>query len=182
MININIIVAYCKNNGIGYENTLPWYVKSDLRKFKLKTIGNKNNAVIMGKNTYNSLKNKFLVDRDNLILSSSIQIDKIINNNLIKTFSNINILEKFIKEKNYDEIWVIGGEQIYKLFMQENDLFKLNYIYVTFIDKDIKCDTFFPNIDYSNFKFISQEIHKNESNESNENNYFIFDRVYKKII
>tara|TARA_Y100000816_G_C26102256_1_gene584544 strand:- start:689 stop:1228 length:540 start_codon:yes stop_codon:yes gene_type:complete len=179
MININIIVAYCKNNGIGYKNTLPWYIKSDLKNFKLKTIGNKNNAVIMGKNTYNSLKNKFLVNRDNLILSSSIHIDKITNNNLIKTFSNINTLEKFIKEKNYDEIWVIGGEKIYKLFMGENDLFQLNYIYVTFIDNDIECDTFFPNIDYSKFKFVSQEIH---NTENNLNNYFIFDRVYKKIV
>ena len=153
MININIIVAYCKNNGIGYKNTLPWYIKSDLKKFKNKTIGNKNNAVIMGKNTYNSLKNKFLVDRDNLILSSSMNIDKMNDNNLIKTFSNINILEEFIKEKNYDELWVIGGEEIYKLFMKKNELFKLNYIYITFIDKDIECDTFFPEFDKNNTNF-----------------------------
>lgn len=178
MININIIVAYCKNNGIGYKNTLPWYIKSDLMKFKLKTIGNKNNAVIMGKNTYNSLKNKFLIDRDNLILSSSINIDKKINNNLIKSFSNINNLEEFIKQKKYDELWVIGGEQIYKLFMQEDNLFKINYIYITYIDKSIDCDAFFPNIDYSNFKFVSQEIH---NTDNNLNNFTIFDIVYKNI-
>ncbi len=183
MININIIVAYCKNNGIGYKNTLPWYIKSDLIKFKLKTIGNKNNAVIMGKNTYNSLKNKFLIDRDNLILSSSINIDEKNKNNLIKSFSNINKLEEFIKEKNYDELWVIGGEQIYKLFMEEDKLFKINYIYVTYINKIIECDTFFPNINYSNFKFVSQEIHNTNisNNNTNLNNYIVLDIIYKSI-
>ena len=46
-MNINIIVAYCKNNGIGYNNNMPWKIKSDLQKFKSMTIGNNNNAIIM---------------------------------------------------------------------------------------------------------------------------------------
>ena len=52
---VNIIVAYCKNNGIGINNSLPWSIKSDMKKFKDYTTGNGNNAVIMGKNTYNSI-------------------------------------------------------------------------------------------------------------------------------
>ena len=56
-MNINIIVAYCKNNGIGFENKMPWHIKSDLKKFQKLTIGNGNNAIIMGKNTYNSILN-----------------------------------------------------------------------------------------------------------------------------
>ena len=51
-MNINIIVAMCKNNGIGYKNNLPWRISSDLKKFRKLTIGNKKNAIIMGKNTW----------------------------------------------------------------------------------------------------------------------------------
>ena len=61
--NINLIVAMCKNNGIGYNNELPWKILSDLKKFKKLTQGKGNNAVIMGKNTYESIK-KSLPNRD----------------------------------------------------------------------------------------------------------------------
>ena len=43
---VNIIVAYCKNNGIGKDNTLLWNIKEDMAKFKRLTTGNKNNAII----------------------------------------------------------------------------------------------------------------------------------------
>ena len=46
---VNIIVAYSKNNGIGINNTLPWKITSDLKKFKNLTTGNNNNCIIMVK-------------------------------------------------------------------------------------------------------------------------------------
>ena len=117
-MNINIIVAYCKNYGIGIKNDLPWKIKSDILKFRKLTIGNKNNAIIMGKNTYLSLNCDGLKCRDNLILSTSLNIDKTISNkqnkkNSVKSFENIEIMEKYIKTKNYDELWIIGGSYIY---------------------------------------------------------------------
>ena len=72
--NINLIVAICNNNGIGYKNTLPWKIPTDLKKFKKLTQGKGNNAIIMGKNTYESIK-KSLPNRDNLILSTQLEID-----------------------------------------------------------------------------------------------------------
>ena len=60
--NINLIVAMCKNNGIGYKNELPWKISSDLKKFKKLTQGKGNNAVIMGKNTYESIKNHYIIE------------------------------------------------------------------------------------------------------------------------
>ena len=59
---VNIIVAYCNNNGIGKDNSLVWNIKTDMAKFKKLTIGNANNAVIMGKNTFISLNNEKIVD------------------------------------------------------------------------------------------------------------------------
>jgi dihydrofolate reductase len=175
--NINLIVALCKNNGIGYENTLPWKISSDLKKFKKLTQGKGNNCIIMGKNTYESIK-KSLPNRDNLILSTQLEIDKIHNENKItKSFNNLNSLHDFIKLKNYDEIWVIGGSQIYDLFLNNyiNNELKVNNIYVTYIDKEYICDTFFPKIDYNTYRFMSQEIHNTENEELK---YTIFDRLY----
>ena len=115
---VNIIVAYCNNYGIGKENGLVWNIKTDMAKFKKLTIGDTNNAVIMGKNTFLSLHNENgLTQRDNLILSKSITIDKQNGKNRVKTFSSIQLLESFVKLQNYTKVWIIGGEQIYKLFL-----------------------------------------------------------------
>ena len=164
--NINLIVAICKNNGIGYKNTLPWKISSDLKKFKKLTQGKGNNAIIMGKNTYESIK-KSLPNRDNLILSTQIEIDKIHNENKItKSFNNLNLLHDFIKLKNYDEIWIIGGSQIYDLFLNNtNEMLKVNKIYISYIDKEYDCDTFFPKINNNIYRFMSQEIHETDNDE-----------------
>ena len=180
-MNINIIVALCKNNGIGINNTLPWKIKSDLKKFRNLTIGNGNNAVVMGKNTWLSINSKGLVKRDNLILSSTLEINEdISNNNISKSFNTINELEDFAKNKKYDNIWIIGGESIYKYFLNEyhnrNNICKL---FVTYIDTELECDTFFPKIDTNKFSFISKSIHKSEPNIFDFN---IFDKIYKSRI
>ena len=158
-MNINIIVAYCKNNGIGLNNSLPWKISSDLKKFKNLTIGNGNNAIIMGKNTWLSLNSSPLTKRDNLILSNTLDIDKTCNTNIVKSFKNIEELKDFIYLKSYSDVWIIGGEQIYKLFI-DNNILKVNKIYVTFIDEIFNCDTYFPIIDLQKFHFKSISIHE----------------------
>ena len=63
-----LIVAVCKHNGIGYRDTLPWKIKEDLKHFSKLTKGNGKNAIVMGKNTWNSIGGSPLPKRDNLIL------------------------------------------------------------------------------------------------------------------
>tara|TARA_B100000945_G_C20114735_1_gene471966 strand:- start:28 stop:564 length:537 start_codon:yes stop_codon:yes gene_type:complete len=173
---VNIIVVYCNNRGIGYNNLLPWKISSDLKKFKKLTVGNENNAIIMGKNTWNSLNKKSLPKRDNLILSSSLNIN-IIKDNITKSFKNENLLKEFIMKKKYDEIWIIGGENIYDLFLNKTNIFKIDKIYVTLINKEFKCDVYFPNIDKNKYSFISKSIHiYNNSNNENED---IYDIIYE---
>ena len=182
MTKINIIVAICKNNGIGINNKLPWYYSSDLKKFKTLTTGNKKNAVIMGKNTYQSL-NKKLLNRDNLILSTSLIIDKKNDNNISKSFNNLDNLLNFTKTKNYENIWIIGGNQIYELFLKKNIVDK---IYLTYINKLHDCDIFFPKINLNNFKLIKNNIQYNDNEFLKDldlyyNNYEIYDKLYVKI-
>ena len=135
---VNIIVAHSVNKGIGKDNSLPWKISSDLKKFKNLTTGNKNNAIIMGKNTYLSLNNRSLPNRDNLILSSSLNIDKKDENDSItRSFKNEINLKEFLDNKNYDELWVIGGANIYDLFLNKTNIFVVKNIYVTLIDEII---------------------------------------------
>ena len=72
---MNIVVATCKNMGIGINNSLPWRILTDTYFFKYLTIGNEKNAVIMGKNTYLSLP-KPLKHRDNFVLSTTMKEEK----------------------------------------------------------------------------------------------------------
>ena len=165
---MKLIVAFSKNFGIGYKNKIPWLLKNDLNYFKKKTIGNGNNAIIMGKNTWESLPIKYLPKRDNLILSKTLKGEKV--------FSSINSVEKYCKNKNYDDIWVIGGEKIYNEFINNN---KIDYIYATELDKEYKCDTFFPNIkntNINNFNLLSSK--RNYDNNLKLNYYF---NIYKII-
>lgn len=182
---VNIIVAYCKNNGIGKDNTLLWNIKEDMAKFKRLTLGNKNNAVIMGRKTYESLNNvNGLVNRDNLILSKSLQLHKINDKNIVKTFESLQSLEDFVKSKKYDEVWIIGGEEIYKLFLtnhnNKNTIFNINEIIITYIEKEFVCDSYFPNLeDYTkqyNLYFYSKNIVKIKNTNIDYNTY---DIVYK---
>ena len=72
---MNIILACDKNYGIGINNQLPWNLKHDMIHFKKTTVGKKNNIVIMGKNTYLSLKNA-LSNRTNIVVSKTL-FDKV---------------------------------------------------------------------------------------------------------
>ena len=182
---VNIIVAYCKNNGIGKDNMLLWNIKEDMAKFRKLTIGNNNNAIIMGKKTYESLNNiDGLPKRDNLILSKSLNINKITDKNIVKSFESLQSLEDFVKSKNYDEIWIIGGEQIYKTFLDnhinKNTIFNINEIIITYLEQDFICDSYFPNLeDYTkiyNLYFYSKNIIKNKDTSIN---YNIYDIIYK---
>jgi dihydrofolate reductase len=173
---VNIIVAYCNNYGIGKDNSLVWHIKSDMAKFKKLTIGNANNAVIMGKNTFTSLNNEYgLVHRDNLILSKSMIIDKHNGTNRVKSFENVQCLENFVKSQNYDTVWVIGGEQIYRLFLDnykkdESSIFNIAKIYITYINKDYECTSFFPDItNYTNkynLLFYNKKAHNAITNST----------------
>ena len=145
-MNINIIVAICKNNGIGINNTLPWRVKSDMIKFKNLTIGNNKNAIIMGKNTWLSLPKKPLPNRDNIILSRS---EKWIGHG----FKTYNSIEEIKNNKTDDEeVWIIGGEKIYNLLLEDEDLCE---IHISRIKDVYECDTFFPKLP-ERYKLIDQ--------------------------
>jgi len=152
----NLIVAVSKNNGIGLNGKIPWHIHRDLQYFSQITKGDGNNAVIMGRKTWESLP-KHLVDRANFVLSSSISSDDV---NGVKIFRSFEEIDTYLESNNfYEDIWVIGGAQIYKHYLASN---KINKCYVTYIDTEFECDTFFPALDMSVWK--ATEYEKNYDN------------------
>lgn len=135
-MKLNIIVAMCKNKGIGYQNKLPWKFSKDMKYFSTLTKGNNNNAIIMGRKTHESI-GKNLPNRYNIVLSKSIHK----NSKDISFFNNIQDILSFCIEKKFQQVWVIGGETIYKQFL---DLNIVDEVYITEIMKYYTCDTFFP--------------------------------------
>jgi dihydrofolate reductase len=167
-MKLKMIVAMTKNMGIGYNNTLPWYIKNDLKNFSKLTKGNNNNAIIMGKNTWNSLPKKPLPNRTNIILSTTLNKDLNDYNNTI-IVNNINELFSFLEHNNFDDIWIIGGEMIYKLFINHK---YLKEIHTTLVLENYECDTFFPGIP------LNFELDKFKSNDEDKCYYCNFIRKY----
>ena len=141
---LKMIVAYDLNQGIGKNNKLPWYIREDLKYFSTLTKGDGKNAIIMGKNTWNSIPKKPLPKRDNLILSTTLEIEESNpKQTYVKSFSDINKILQFCENEKYDEVWIIGGSKIYEQLITHK---LLKYIYVTHIQETYDCDTFFPKM------------------------------------
>lgn len=165
-----MICAMCKNRGIGLNNNLPWPLfKCDMKYFSSMTIGNKKNAVIMGKNTFTSIlhkMNKPLPHRDNLIVSTSkYNLNHSFDN--LRFFNNLELLIEHCSKSNYEEIWIIGGEKLYTSMLHNNNI-DIDEIYLTYIDEEYDCDTYFPEIptDYNEKITLSHVV------ENNVNLYF----------
>jgi dihydrofolate reductase len=148
---MKLIVAICKNGGIGYKNKIPWHLKKDLQHFKKMTIGNNNNAVIMGNNTWKSLNNTPLPKRTNIILTQK-NIENISENSSHIFKNSIDDAINYCKKNKIDDIWIIGGTKIYDLAFKNK---VVDEIYITDIRNDFTCDTYFNNIP-PEFKLIQE--------------------------
>ncbi|MGN0477108.1 MAG: dihydrofolate reductase, partial [Ruminococcus sp.] len=131
---MNCIASVDNNWGIGLNNQLLYHIPEDLHYFKEKTIGK---TVIMGKNTLLSLPNqKPLKDRTNIVLSKSISRDDLI------VCRDLKSLLQEIKGYSDEDIFVIGGEQIYRLLLPY-----CNKAYITKVNGEKIADSFFENLD-----------------------------------
>ncbi len=160
---ISSIVAIAKNNVIGSENIIPWYLPADLQYFKKTTL---NHHVIMGRNCYESIgkplpkRTNIIVTRNAYFISSACLVARSIEEALEMAHAN-----------GEEEVFIIGGGQIYT---QSQNLW--NKLYLTEVDLEINGDVFFPAIDYAEWRLLSEEKHvKDEKNEYNYT-FKIFER------
>ena len=133
-----IIVACDKNQVIGSDGSLPWDIPKDLSLFKRRTL---NQCTIMGRKTYESIPERFrpLAKRKNIVLTQNPNLQ-------IKGVTCVTSPEDAIKAARDAKRhpYVIGGEQIYKLFL-DNSL--VDRIIVSQIKGEYEGDVFFPQLD-----------------------------------
>ena len=145
---VSIIVAINKNNGIGMENKLLYWLPNDLKRFKSLTTGH---TIIMGRKTFESLPKGALPNRRNVVLSRQ--------DITFEGAERYASLEEALKScKNEEEIFIIGGASLY------NEAIKIaNTLYITEIeDSEKEADAFFPNIDLNVWKEKSRECHSTD--------------------
>ena len=136
-MTVSMIVAKGINNEIGKNNDLLWHLPSDLKFFKAVTMGK---SIIMGRKTFQSLP-KVLPGRKNIVISSD-------ENFPAQGAVVVTSTEKALAESETEEVFIIGGESIYRAFFPLAQ--KLYITEVEFEDKD--ADVFFPEIDLSLWK------------------------------
>ncbi len=140
---ISLVAAVDSKNGIGLNGKMPWgHIKEDMEFFRGLTTGS---TVIMGRVTFESLGNKPLPNRRNIVISSTANVAYYFKyDNLFYESSLENALLRLLSE---NQIFIIGGESIYKKAIDYADR-----IFLTHIDKDYHCDRFFPNVDENIFR------------------------------
>jgi len=141
---ISIICALAENRTIGKESTLLWKIPEDMQRFRQITAGH---PIIMGRKTYESIGQP-LPNRTNIIITRD-ETYKATGCIVVNSFDEA--LEQ-AKKVEHNEIFIIGGGEIYRQAMPITDK-----LYLTIIKGSFEGDTFFP--DYSDF---TKEIFKEE--------------------
>ena len=155
---ISHLVALSNNFVIGVNNDLPWKLKKDLQHFSAYT---QNKAIVMGRKTFESI-GRPLPNRKNIVISSSLESQE-----SLEVVPNLNQAIEVANQWNKDnsaeeEIVLIGGGYV---FEESKNI--VNKLVLTRVECEINGDVFYPQIDLSDWKEISQESFKRD----NENEY-----------
>ena len=160
---ISLIAAIGKNNELGKNNALVWSMPTDLKYFRDKTSGH---PVIMGRKTFEAV-GRPMPNRRNIIITRDLNYKKA----GIEIVHSLNKALDSVPHKS-EEIFIIGGEEIFKQSMPLADR-----LYITHIDaEDKNADTFFPEIIPIVWNEISHEEHKKDA----ENPFNYIFSVYEK--
>lgn len=109
------IVAMTRQHTIGINGGLPWHYSEDLKRFKARTMGC---AVIMGRVTWDSINRKALPGRRNIVISRS----------MIPDVEHYHSVGEAIAACAEQDLWIIGGGQIYNAAMEHVNLLDLTYV------------------------------------------------------
>ena len=139
-----LIAATSQNNALGKDNKIIWHLPDDFKRFKELTSGH---HIIMGRKTFESFP-KPLPNRTHIVITRQQNYAPegcIVVNSIEDAFE--------ICPKNED-VFLIGGAEIYKLGLPYTDKIEL-----TFINETFEADAFFPEIDFSEWKLTNEEFH-----------------------
>lgn len=139
---ISMIVAIDRNNAIGRGGDQLAYISADLKHFKAVTSGH---TIVMGRKTSNALPKGTLPNRRNIVITRNADCH-------IEGAEIVHSVDEAIEITRNDDVYVIGGGEVYRQFMP-----KAERLYVTEIDEQFEdADTFFPTIDMQEWLLIEE--------------------------
>jgi dihydrofolate reductase len=142
---VSSVVAISENNAIGKDNKLLWYLPTDLKHFKQITNGQ---TIIMGRKTFDSM-GKPLPNRRNIVITRNpdLKLDGAeVTNSVAEALSLC---------KTEEEVFIIGGAEIYKQAMDQT-----NRIYLTRVHQRFDADAYFPELDMTKWVETAREEHQ----------------------
>jgi dihydrofolate reductase len=163
---VSLIAAVAKNGVIGKNNDLPWRLPDDMKYFMETTKGH---HVIMGRKNYESLPVKFrpLPKRVNYVVTRQAGYDApgcMVVSSLEKALEHI-------RQQNPEEIFVIGGAEIYRLALPY-----AHRLYLTEINANISGDTFFPAFATSDWYEKSRQHHAADERHAHAFDFVVYHR------
>lgn len=170
---LEMIVAATARGEIGYQNTLPWRLKGDLRRFKALTMGN---ILVMGKNTYESLPGP-LDGRTVVVVSKSFVNDYSRPTSLNRPKDTYFVLDlvsalQLAKDLPGDKVFIAGGVQLYQAAMQMPIT-----LHLTLVHKESAngYDAVIPNFNLSNFDLIHTDFPPSVERVAFDQNQTVYD-------
>lgn len=155
---LSLIAAHDEAKGVGINNTLPWKLPEDLKRFKALT---SHKPIVMGRNTFDSL-GRLLPNRTHIVLSrDSAWIEQTQEKySEVVIFSDFDKMLSYLKETYDSEVFIIGGNSLWQLSFPY-----LDKLYLTYVDGIHPVDTYFPewnkedwietsNERYDSFSFV----------------------------
>lgn len=170
-MKISMIVAMAQNRVIGANNSLPWHIPDDLKRFRALTTGH---ALIMGRKTFESLP-RVLPGRDHYVITRTRDYKE--KNEMAKSSDRVfvaatpqetlSLLRNRPDGENEsaEEVFVIGGGEIYRQMLPF-----ANRLYITFVKKDVDGDTCFPEIDPVCWRETERQV-------MDEYDFIVYDRM-----
>jgi dihydrofolate reductase len=152
MSRISLVVAASLNGVIGRDGNLPWHISSDLKKFKTITMGN---PIIMGRKTWESLPKKPLPGRRNIVITRQADYKA------VGAVVAHDAKSALAAAGGAEEIAVIGGGEIYKMFFP-----LAQRVYLSEVDIVVEGDTYFPRPDPLEWREAAVEVHPAGPNDS----------------
>ena len=160
---ISIIAAVSDNGVIGADGDLPWRLPADLQHFKAVTMGK---PIVMGRKTWDSL-GRPLPGRQNIVITRQPGFDADGCDVVPYPARALTVVD------DAEEIMIIGGGQIYAMFLRPADR-----VYLTRVHTEVEGDAFFPELDGEQWKRVSAERH--DADDANEH-AFTFE-VYERVV
>ena len=155
------IVAVASNGVIGLNNQLPWYLPNDLKYFKATTMGK---PLVMGRKTFESI-GRPLPNRRNVILTR----------NPLFTATGCEIIHDVATALMFDNLFIIGGANIYTLCWPH-----INKLHLTLIHETIEGDAYFPELDLKAWRLVSRENHLADEKNPHDYSFLLYEIIFSK--